>query len=157
MNKDFKSEDWDVVDGIVNGFISVMGKPNKDGYYQEYIHEDEFNNLKKAIKSHLQSEIDKARSEVYKNVGSWYKVPIRTETIKLEVPAGIDKDMPEGGFVDMKGCGTCGGELVYIRGRHPGADNRRVCPTCAIEILESILSNCNNREVGTELSITKSK
>ena len=36
-------------------------------------------------------------------------------------------------------CNVCGGIMVYIRGRHPGHDNRLVCPTCAVESLEQII------------------
>jgi len=35
-------------------------------------------------------------------------------------------------------CGVCGGSMVLIRGRYPGDDKRRVCPTCIMERLESI-------------------
>ncbi len=35
-------------------------------------------------------------------------------------------------------CSTCGGECVYIRGRHPGNDKRKVCPTCLQEKIEDM-------------------
>jgi len=35
-------------------------------------------------------------------------------------------------------CDSCGGRMVYIRGRHPGMDNRIVCPTCMAETLDDI-------------------
>ncbi len=35
-------------------------------------------------------------------------------------------------------CDVCGGKMVYIRGRHPGMDNRIVCPTCMAETLDDI-------------------
>ncbi len=35
-------------------------------------------------------------------------------------------------------CDVCGGRMVYIRGRHPGMDNRIVCPTCTAETLDDI-------------------
>jgi len=36
------------------------------------------------------------------------------------------------------GCGKCGGKLATIRGKHPGDDDRAVCPTCLKEKLEAI-------------------
>ena len=38
-----------------------------------------------------------------------------------------------------KSCGICGGQMVYIRGRYPHTECKRlVCPTCAVERLEQI-------------------
>ena len=37
-------------------------------------------------------------------------------------------------------CDICGGKMVYIRGRHPGMDNRIVCPTCMAETFDDIKS-----------------
>lgn len=85
---------------------------------------------------------DEIKNEVYKNIGSWYKVPIR-EGMKPEAVKGLGNS--KGG-----GCEVCGGSLVMIRGRHPQEANRQVCPTCAVEIIESILDNCNNRQAYTE-------
>lgn len=42
------------------------------------------------------------------------------------------------GLSKLDGCGICGGELVLIRGRYPGSDKRKVCPTCLMERLEQI-------------------
>jgi len=39
---------------------------------------------------------------------------------------------------DLLCCDICGGKMVYIRGRHPGMDNRIVCPTCMAETLDDI-------------------
>ena len=39
---------------------------------------------------------------------------------------------------DLLCCDLCGGKMVYIRGRHPGMDNRIVCPTCMAETLDDI-------------------
>lgn len=44
-------------------------------------------------------------------------------------------------LLDMQpkqGCRVCGGTMVFIRGKYPGADKREVCPTCAWERLEQI-------------------
>jgi hypothetical protein len=38
-------------------------------------------------------------------------------------------------------CNSCGGEMVIIRGRHPGDDKRKVCPTCSTENLETLINN----------------
>lgn len=35
-------------------------------------------------------------------------------------------------------CNICGGQMVFIRGKYPNEDKRKVCPTCAVERLESI-------------------
>ena len=35
-------------------------------------------------------------------------------------------------------CNICGGRMVSIRGRHPGMDNRIVCPTCIAEVLDDL-------------------
>lgn len=35
-------------------------------------------------------------------------------------------------------CDICAGRMIFIRGRHPGTDNRLVCPTCLAERMDSI-------------------
>ncbi len=35
-------------------------------------------------------------------------------------------------------CSVCGGKVAYIRGKYPGHDKRRVCPTCLQEKIELI-------------------
>ena len=35
-------------------------------------------------------------------------------------------------------CDVCSAKLVMIRGRHPGDDKRKVCPTCLMERMEMI-------------------
>ncbi len=79
------------------------------------------------------------REEAFKNVGSWYKAPIRKG---MTMTKNIDGT---GGLVDA-GCEVCGGKLVMVRGRHPGEENRQTCPTCALDIIEGILDSCNNRQ-----------
>ena len=102
----------------------------------------------KGAMTNLKSQlIQEAVEETFKKVGSWYKVPIR-KGMAMTMVENIDRiDRLIGG-----GCEVCGGKLVMIRGRHPGGDKRQVCPTCAVEIIESILDNCNNRQAYTELS-----
>lgn len=39
---------------------------------------------------------------------------------------------------ELLSCSICGGRMVFIRGRHPGMDNRVVCPTCMAEKLDDI-------------------
>lgn len=39
---------------------------------------------------------------------------------------------------DVKGCGICGGLMVFVRGRHPGHGNRLICPTCLAEKMDNI-------------------
>ena len=48
---------------------------------------------------------------------------------------------------DDNACGICGSKKVYIRGKHPGHDNRLVCPTCVQERLEQI-NEISSREYG---------
>jgi len=45
---------------------------------------------------------------------------------------------------DLLSCDACGGRMVYIRGRHPGMDNRIVCPTCMAETLDDIKGRLRN-------------
>lgn len=94
------------------------------------------------ITTHEQQARREGVEETFKNVGSWYKVPIR-EGMKAESVKGL-------GDFKGGGCEVCGGTLVEIRGRHPKESNRKVCPTCAVEIIESILDNCNNRQAYTD-------
>lgn len=39
---------------------------------------------------------------------------------------------------EFDGCNVCGSELVLIRGKYPGLDKRKTCPTCTTERLEQI-------------------
>jgi hypothetical protein len=39
---------------------------------------------------------------------------------------------------DLLGCGVCGGKMVFVRGRYPGTDNRKVCPTCLADRMDMI-------------------
>jgi len=48
---------------------------------------------------------------------------------------------------DNDRCGICGGEMVYIRGRYPNTDNRKVCPTCTTERLASKIRPINSNVV----------
>ena len=45
------------------------------------------------------------------------------------------------------GCGICGGNMVYIRGKYPKDKKRKICPTCAYERLEQI-NEISSREYG---------
>lgn len=38
----------------------------------------------------------------------------------------------------MTGCRVCGSKMVWIRGKYPSEEKRKVCPTCAQERLEQI-------------------
>ncbi len=35
-------------------------------------------------------------------------------------------------------CNVCGSFLVTVRGKHPGDEKRKTCPTCTLEKLEQI-------------------
>ena len=56
------------------------------------------------------------------------------KTTKIETNAGRKTSE----WSDLLCCEVCGGRMVYIRGRHPGRDNRIVCPTCMAETLDDI-------------------
>jgi hypothetical protein len=94
----------------------------------------------------LATLIQESNEEVYKNVGSWYKVPIR-QGMKSDYVGGLGKF--KGG-----GCEVCGSKLVKIRGRNPQEKPRKVCPNCAVEIIEGILDKCNNRQAYTEIYLS---
>ena len=52
-----------------------------------------------------------------------------------------------------KGCGVCGGKLAIIRGRYPNTSKRKVCPTCLMEEMESIVDNLRSNIEGPKLMI----
>ena len=87
-------------------------------------------------------QLEEEREEAYKHVASWFKFPYRKG---MEMTKYIDGT---GGLVNV-GCEVCGGKLVYIRGKRPGDKKRKVCSTCAVEILEGLYSNLSNREGST--------
>ena len=61
------------------------------------------------------------------------------------VPVPAAPASPFAPFADVsEPCGLCGGKRVYIRGRHPGEDNRVVCPTCLAETLDDIHEKSSN-------------
>ncbi len=111
----------------------------------------DFGNIWKFFESKIQTLIanreKEAEEKTFKIVGSWYKVPIR-QGMKPTNVKGLG--LSAGG-----GCEVCGGALVKVRGRHPGEDDRQVCSTCAVEILESILDNCNNRQACSETNLAQ--
>ena len=55
--------------------------------------------------------------------------------------------MPSLFVKELTGCGVCGSELVYIRGKYPNTDKRKICPTCAYERLEQI-NEISNKDYG---------
>ena len=71
-----------------------------------------------------EKEFEEGKLQGYKNVRSWFdnfNYPFLKE--------------------DSKTCGVCGGKLTTIRGRYPHTPKRKTCPTCSMEILESIVDN----------------
>jgi len=85
-------------------------------------------------------EVEEAVNHRDSQILSWFKLPIKpTEPMKI-------------GPIF---CDSCGGTLWFVRGRHPNEPKRIVCPTCAIEILESIVSNLYpNNQAKTETRST---
>ena len=105
----------------------------------------EYDKIKKGQKKLWQwfkLQLEEEREEAYKHVASWFKFPYRKG---MEMTKYIDGT---GGLVNV-GCEVCGGKLVYIRGKRPGDKKRKVCSTCAVEILEGLYSNLSNREGST--------
>ena len=91
----------------------------------------------------LNDVAERARELGIRQVGQWIKFPYRKG---MKMTRNIDGS----GGIMSAGCEVCGGKLVYIRGRYPRDKKRKVCPTCATEIIESLNSNCNNRDAYTE-------
>lgn len=56
--------------------------------------------------------------------------------LKTETKASTGREASD--MSELLCCNICGGKMVYIRGRHPGMDNRIVCPTCMAETLDDI-------------------
>lgn len=58
-------------------------------------------------------------------------------------------------------CGVCGGKLVEIRGKYPREPERKVCPTCLMEIRENVISNFGSEgskeEIKKELKVGDNK
>lgn len=100
---------------------------------------------KKAFKKFLDSTISLVQKETYKQVAGWFKFPYRKG---MKVRKNMDGS---GGLVNA-GCEVCGGKLLIIRGKHPHEKRRKVCATCATEILESLYDNLSNREAAQELT-----
>ena len=83
-----------------------------------------------------EDDVIKARDE---QILSWFKLPIKEPY----------KDMRLGPIA----CDMCGGGLYKVRSVYPGDAPRLICPTCAIEILGSIVANLhpNNQEMAEKL------
>jgi hypothetical protein len=62
------------------------------------------------------------------------------------------------GLGRLKGCPTCGGKLVFVRGKHPNEDKREVCPTCLQEKMDKIHEETNPKyEKGCSCAPRKEK
>lgn len=70
-----------------------------------------------------EADVINARDE---QILSWFKLPIK---------------LPLEGHIGPISCDECGGVLWRVRGRHPDEPRRAICPTCAIEILETLQGN----------------
>jgi len=88
----------------------------------------------------LEKQLQAKEEEMYKQVAGWFRFPYRKGTKPMKIPKGLGGGVLKGGK-----CEVCGGRLVTIRGRHPEEEDRKVCPTCAVEILESLYSNLTSR------------
>lgn len=53
-----------------------------------------------------------------------------------ELDMSIGRVLPE--IIKHIGCGTCGGQMVFVRGRYPETDKREVCPTCLSDRMDQI-------------------
>ena len=72
-----------------------------------------------------QEKIETAVKDREKQILSWFDIPVKADVL------------------GAMNCDKCGGVLFRIRGRFPRDVKRIVCPTCAVEILESIYSQLN--------------
>jgi formylmethanofuran dehydrogenase subunit E len=96
--------------------------------------------IKVFIREELATAVLKEREERDRQILSWHKLPI--------------KESPEGKIGPIL-CDCCGGTLYAVRGRHPNEPRRIICPTCSIEILESIYSNLYPNKQEASLLSTK--
>ena len=118
-----------------SNLMRTVPPANKDSFAIGY-------NPTKEMWQWFKLQLEEEREEAYKHVASWFKFPYRKG---MEMTKYIDGT---GGLVNV-GCEVCGGKLVYIRGKRPGDKKRKVCSTCAVEILEGLYSNLSNREGST--------
>lgn len=66
-------------------------------------------------------------------VGTYYPKTIEAPTHTVGGHLEFGEEAPK-----EESCGICGEKTVYVRGRYPGNDNRKVCPTCLQERLDQI-------------------
>lgn len=98
--------------------------------------------LKGKIKSIDADGFINCSNDVYGG-NDWSRKITATETpSKITKPTQPSEDKPVI-IEDNDRCGICGGEMVYIRGRYPNTDKRKVCPTCTTERLEQISDLCS--------------
>lgn len=105
-----------------------------------YKQEDEV--VREFISTSLTQAYQAGRDEEREMIVSWLKFPYRDGMPPMEIK-GLGKS--EGG-----GCEVCGGELVMIRGKHPHTPDRKVCPTCATEIIEGLHDNLTQTSAAKE-------
>jgi len=74
--------------------------------------------------------------------------PIDPDTIMTEKNDGKPPTIIKTTSVMMTGssCPVCGGDMVFIRGKHPNSPKRIVCPTCLADKIDTIreISNPND-------------
>lgn len=139
----------ETIEKIMDGWEKKFWKHMyESGIMDGNIDEKSFDFIPKEIKKLLLHGVRETEDETFKKVGSWYKLPLRKGMSSTTVK-GLGKF--RGG-----GCEVCGGKLVMVRGKYPGTDKRKTCPTCALEIIEQILDNCNNRQAATAKSLNES-
>lgn len=74
------------------------------------------------------------RMEWHAEKGHWKTWPLDELVDDVLSAALKDTKRPEG-------CNQCGGTMAHIRGRYPGSPDRKVCPTCLVETMESLVQN----------------
>ena len=80
--------------------------------------------------------MEKERRKIYKQILSWYKLPIKSINERL----------------GLLRCDVCRSDLCRVRAKYPKGEPRIICPTCCIETLESITDNLKGTEqVGKDL------
>jgi hypothetical protein len=127
-----ESKDVFTWDGSDEGFLNYLIKQKEDAVKRhDFETASEWRIIERLYRSNLKIKL------VEKPKGAFISLNEIVETY-LKSEQSKHPSKPDTKEERIKGCGICGGELVMIRGKYPGYDNREVCPTCNTERLEQI-------------------
>ena len=127
---DYFNKDWEAQYAKLENRIKEYGKQE----YLRGVRDGESADGIERYQRGLKDGEEKGRNERDKQIISWFKIPIYPT---------------EKGILDRIECPQCGDTLVAIRATNPKENPRDICATCAVEILESIVSSLypNNQEL----------